>query len=214
MDGLKATIVGDGAVGKTCLLLAYTTGQVPGDYIPTIFDNYSQSVVVDGKLCNLGMWDTAGQEDYDRLRPLSYPSTDVFVACFSTCAPSSLNNLRSKWVEEIREHTNRNVPILIVGTKTDMRDDPQVCAKLSQWAQHPVTTAEGQAFAKSVGAAGYVECSAITSDGVKDCFENAVRVARIARAEHLRLEKRSRSRFTRLLDFFSRKTTTSSTARA
>jgi Ras-related C3 botulinum toxin substrate 1 len=204
MDGLKATVVGDGAVGKTCLLLAYTTGQVPGDYVPTIFDNYSQSVMVDGKLTNLSMWDTAGQEDYDRLRPLSYPSTDVFVACFSTVNPSSMNNLRIKWVEEIREHAGNGVPVLIVGTKTDMRNDPEVNMKLASRMQHPITTAEGQEFAKSVGAAGYVECSAITSDGVKECFENAVRVARVSRMENLRLEKRSRSRMLRMLDFFTR----------
>jgi len=69
--------------------------------------------------------------------------------------------------------------------------------------QHPVTTAEGQEFAKSIGAAAYMECSAMTSEGVKECFEVAVREALASKAENIRREKRSRSRFLRMVDFFS-----------
>ena len=127
---IKCVVVGDGAVGKTCLLISYTTNKFPFGYIPTIFDNSTVTVRIGGEPYILGLWDTPGQEDYDRLRPLSYPQTDVFLVCFSVVQPSSFANVKEKWVPEVRHHCP-NTPFLLVGVKSDMRYDPDRVRKLA-----------------------------------------------------------------------------------
>lgn len=118
----------------------------------------------------LGLFDTAGQEDYDRLRPLSYPQTDVFLVCFSVTSPASFENVREKWFPEVHHHCP-GVPCLIVGTQVDLRDDPGVKDKLSKQKMQPVRKEDGERMAKELGAVKYVECSALTQYKLKDVFD-------------------------------------------
>ncbi|KAK6177773.1 hypothetical protein SNE40_015808 [Patella caerulea] len=172
----KLIIVGDGECGKTCLLIVFCRDHFPEVYVPTVFENYVSDIEVDNRSVQLTLLDTAGQEVYDRLRPLSYPNTDVILMCFSIDEPDSLINISERWKPEI-QHFCRNVPIILVGNKIDLRNDPATKEKLSERKLKPVSTDEGRTMAEQIHAYSYLECSARTNEGVREVFETAARAA-------------------------------------
>lgn len=252
MRSIKCVVIGDGAVGKTSLLISYTTNTFPTDYVPTVFDNYtttlalaapmplsshststssmtgSSSVLVDHntpvfkqsnssrrkpltegdtlsssassfstgadsgsgalkrQIFKLNLWDTAGQEEYDRLRPLSYRQTDVFLICFSVSEPSSFRNVVDKWFPELKRvsgiesgdlYTNfKKYPILLVGTKSDLRDDENEIQKMRDQNLSFVSKEEIDKVVEDNGFMGYVECSTATQNNVRQVFEKAVHI--------------------------------------
>ncbi|CRK14260.1 hypothetical protein BN1723_002620 [Verticillium longisporum] len=226
----KLVIVGDGACGKTCLLIpsmttgsgallrrptttivvnlsgvvtsiaiqisiaisicrseltllrsVFSKGTFPEVYVPTVFENYVADVEVDGKHVELALWDTAGQEDYDRLRPLSYPDSHVILICFSIDSPDSLDNVQEKWISEVL-HFCQGLPIILVGCKKDLRYDNKTIEELRKTSQKPVSPEEGEEVRKKIGAYKYLECSAKTNEGVREVFEHATRAALLSRS--------------------------------
>jgi len=169
----KLVCVGDAGVGKTSLLISYSTNTFPTEYIPTVFENYSANVMFEKQPINLTLWDTAGQEEYATLRSVSYPQTDVFLVCFSVVNPNSFDNIATKWLKELK-HYNPDAPVIIVGTMTDLRNDRLTIEKLSKDGHQSITFEKGCKFAEDIGAP-YVECSAITQKNVDQVFKCALR---------------------------------------
>jgi len=173
-ETIKLVVIGDGAVGKTCLLISYANNKFPEDYIPTVFDNYVVNLTAGDRNIELGLWDTAGQEEYDRLRPLSYANAQVFLICFSLVNPVSFENVSAKWYPEVM-HFCPEVPQILVGTKVDARNDQAIVEKLRSQGQKPVSFEQGQELAKKIKAVKYMECSAKTSEGLKAVFDEAIK---------------------------------------
>lgn len=148
------------------MLMCYATNTFPTDHMPTIFDNYSKNVSLDdGRTVSLGLWDTAGQDEYAAFRPLSYDGADAMLLAFSCDSRESYESVESKWAEELRTKSP-GTPIVLVCTKIDLRDG----------GKGTITRAEGEALSERVGAATYVECSALTQNGLQTVFDTVIDV--------------------------------------
>ncbi|KAL2068794.1 hypothetical protein VTL71DRAFT_15132 [Oculimacula yallundae] len=170
----KIVVVGDGGCGKTCLLISYSQGYFPEKYVPTVFENYITYPThqASGKTLELALWDTAGQEEYDRLRPLSYPETDLLFVCFAIDCPNSLENVMDKWYPEVL-HFCPYTPLVLVGLKSDLRMKRTCIDLLKTQGLTPVTQEQGMNVARKMGAR-YMECSSKEMTGVDEIFTQAI----------------------------------------
>jgi len=178
---IKLVAVGDGAVGKTSLLIAYAKGTFPDTYIPTVFENYTAPIEHNGKKVLLHLWDTAGQEDYDRLRPLSYPGADIVLLCFSLVTEASFESVRDKWHPEV-DHYIKNVPTILVGTKVDLREGKLPDPSTGEF--HPVSNDQAEKMADEIGSEKFMALSAKTGENLKNLFSEAVSIVLAARKVH------------------------------
>ncbi|KAI9840253.1 MAG: Rho GTPase [Thelocarpon superellum] len=180
----KLVLLGDGACGKTSLLNVFTRGYFPTVYEPTVFENYVHDIFVDNVHIELSLWDTAGQEEFDRLRSLSYDDTHAIMLCFSVDSKDSLENIESKWVGEIAENC-AGVKLVLVALKCDLRekhsdddDELQHGANGSRREEKDmIDYQQGLEVARRIQALRYLECSAMRNRGVNEAFTEAARVA-------------------------------------
>ncbi|KAL5008446.1 hypothetical protein ScPMuIL_014027 [Solemya velum] len=166
---VNCAIVGDGMVGKTCLALGFTTQSFPESYIATVFENYAGRVSAAGEQYTVSMFDSAGQHDYEGLRAFTYKDSEVLVVCYSVVDRESFDSIKSFWMPEIKNYMRRRKPVILVATQKDLRNfAPDNTEEI------PITREEGEALSKDIGADHFVECSAVTQDGVKNVFEDVV----------------------------------------
>ena len=180
MSSIKVVVVGDDGVGKTTMLIVYTTRSFPAEYTPTVFDNYSSGVAA--LRVTFSLWDTAGGAVYDALRPLSYPQTDIFLVCYSVASHTSLENAKKKFVPEIKTNCP-NTKFILVATKLDLRNDPATAGRLQERNLTPISFSEGAAAAKELEADGFLECSSLTQEGLDKVFDSALTIIRSTNTE-------------------------------
>lgn len=166
---VKCVLVGDCAVGKTALLVRFTSEMYPDRYVPTVYENAGVEVYMDGVQISLGLWDTSGNDIFKNVRSMSYQQADVVLICYSVANPTSLANVRQKWIGDVRQNLPR-VPVLVVATQTDQREMGSHRASCT-------SSTDGRRLAQEVRAKGYLECSSLSNRGVQQVFEFAVRTA-------------------------------------
>ncbi|TPP67829.1 Small GTPase Rac protein 43 [Fasciola gigantica] len=183
-NSINLVVVGDSAVGKTCLIESYVKHPFPETYIPTVFEKYTGSLIINGESVDLKIWDTAGQSDHHDIRGLTYSEVDAVILCFSVVHEISYENVRCKWSDELFQRMPK-VPIVLVGTKTDLRE--RVIPGISR----VISYDQGSRLAKRINADSYVECSSLANFNVKQVFDQAIKVALERRAEARSPSKRS-----------------------
>jgi small GTP-binding protein len=173
---IKLVFNGDGAVGKTTFLMTMTSGKFPQEYVPTVFDNDTQFVVQSsGAKVSLGLWDTSGRGEYNRLRILSFPGAHMILFCVGCSQPESLKNVQDTLLPEVLFHVPEARRVLLV-LKTDLRDNPVFVEKLKERKEEPLSHEQCAAFASKFGMA-LLEVSALRGDGMATIGERLVELA-------------------------------------
>jgi len=167
----KIVLAGDDFCGKTSLLLVYAYNKFPEGYIP-ITSDYVTDLQFGDKIVQVAFWDTVSRDEHARLRPLGYLNSHAILIAFSVGSPESFKNVREKWWPEIAQFC-KDTPLIVVATKTDLRQDEDTRRTLGAQGKMPVTSEQGAEVASEIGAK-YIECSAKMGSGVREVFTLAL----------------------------------------
>ena len=173
MDSIKCVVLGNATVGKTCLMMAYSTNRFLTQYVPTVYETYTAEIRVEGRPVHLDLRDTSGHEQYVTVPPLVYPDTGVFLICFSIVDPASFEQVRLNWHPSARNFSD--APIILVGTKLDLRNDRETVENLKRNKLVPIKKSDGRKLKGDIGAVEYVECSSLTRKGLSKVFDQAAK---------------------------------------
>lgn len=161
---IKLLTIGDSAVGKTCLLLRYASDSFQTTFITTIgIDFKTKDVSIDGKQVRLQIWDTAGQERFRTITTSYFNGAHGIMLVYDVCDRASFNSIRN-WVDQIQQHADQNVNLLLVGNKCDLLRDSGAAG-----GQSFVTKEEGEALAREYNV-GFFETSAKEDINVDAAF--------------------------------------------
>ena len=160
---LKFIIIGDAAVGKSNLLVRYTSGQFKEEYQLTIGVEFgSNNVIIGDNTYRIQIWDTAGQENFRSITRSYYKNTACAIIVYEISNKKSFENI-SSWIEECKNTAPKSILMVVVGNKCDLEDNREV------------TEEEGREFAEKNGML-FFETSAKTGKNVEELFKQSVKV--------------------------------------
>jgi len=158
----KYIIIGDTAVGKSCLLLQFTDKRFQPVHDLTIGVEFgARMVTIDGKQIKLQIWDTAGQESFRSITRSYYRGAAGALLVYDITRRDTFNHLTT-WLEDARQHSSSNMVIMLIGNKSDLE------------ARRDVKKEEGEAFAREHGLV-FMETSAKTAANVEEAFINTAK---------------------------------------
>lgn len=164
----KIVLVGDSKVGKTSLLMTYIQKQFPKSNVPRVFANCTTDLqTFNNKSVQLLIWDTSNNDEYKRLRPISYSEVDLVIICYAINDEQSLTNIERKWIPEVK-HFCYNVPFVIVGLKSDL------CSNSFQNDNTLIDEEKIRQMTEKVNCKAYLQCSSLKNKGVDDVLDIAL----------------------------------------
>lgn len=177
-ENIKCIVVGDGTIGKTTFINKFCSGKFTDDYIPTIIDSYRKGIMDNnGNTINLSFIDMAGQDDFKELRQQNYnDDIDIILVAFAINNRKSFDHVKNNWLSEVKYNIyTADLPIIIIGTKSDVRKDTLNCF---------ISKESGESLAKSINAP-YMECSSLTGIGIKEIINKITEIVLKRRANEI-----------------------------